>query len=232
MMTHDNSAIRNPKSEIVPTAVLLGGGIESTALVKRFLAAGETVLPVRVACGLLWDECESVFARRFCEANVCDCLQPLIEIKLPLHDFLGPHWAVTGVDIPRAGDATANLEIPLRNLTLLGFAVHRLKHLPQIVLALGTTADNSFRDGSREYFDRCQDVLALEAGRPVSILTPFIRHNKAQVIRETDRVTLALSFSCVNPQQDRHCGTCIKCGRRQAAFREAGVDDPTEYVGG
>lgn len=231
-MSDDKSAIRNSQSAITPIAVLLGGGVESTALVKRFLAAGETVIPIRISCGLLWDECETSFVRRFCEANVGERLQSLIEIKLPLHDFLGRHWAVMGVDIPCAGDATANLEIPLRNLTLLGFAVHRLKHLPRIVLALGTTADNSFRDGSREYFDRCQDVLSLEAGRHVSILTPFIRHNKAQVIRETDRETLALSFSCVNPQQGRHCGTCIKCGRRRAAFREAGVADPTEYIGG
>jgi 7-cyano-7-deazaguanine synthase len=29
---------------------------------------------------------------------------------------------------------------------------------------------------------------------------------------------------------DGHCGTCSKCRERHDAFREAGVDDPTEYA--
>jgi 7-cyano-7-deazaguanine synthase in queuosine biosynthesis len=27
-----------------------------------------------------------------------------------------------------------------------------------------------------------------------------------------------------------HCGQCIKCGRRQSAFRSARVVDPTTYA--
>lgn len=228
-MSREKFEIRNPQSEIPAVAVLLGGGVESTALVARFLAAGETVVPVHLSCGLIWDQCELEHVRRFCAAQASPALQPLIEISLPLHDFLGQHWAVTSVGVPRVGDTSAELEIPLRNLTLLSFAVHRLSHLPRFSLALGTTADNCFRDGSREYFDRCEEVLCLEVGHPVRILTPFIRHNKMQVIRETDPATLALSFSCVNPHDGRHCGRCIKCGRRRAAFQAAGVEDPTVY---
>ncbi|HTI52151.1 MAG TPA: 7-cyano-7-deazaguanine synthase, partial [Planctomycetaceae bacterium] len=99
-------------------------------------------------------------------------------------------------------------------------------------LALGTTADNCYRDGSRDYFDRCEEILTLEAGRPVRVLTPLIGLNKTQVIQQSDRETLALSFSCVHPRNEEHCGECIKCGRRRAAFRAAGVEDPTRYGGG
>ena len=213
-----------------PVAVLLGGGVESTALVRRFLDEGRWVVPVHLHCGLIWDDCETRYVQRFCAANASPSLAPLVEIRLPLGDFLQGHWAVTGVNVPRAGAASADLEIPLRNLTLLSFARHRLRPLEDVALALGTTADNCYRDGSRAYFDKCEELLSLEAGRAVRVLTPLIGANKTQVIRDSDSATLALSFSCVNPRGDRHCGQCIKCGRRQAAFRTAGVVDPTVYA--
>jgi 7-cyano-7-deazaguanine synthase in queuosine biosynthesis len=246
-----------------PVAVLLGGGVESTALVKQFLVAGRAVSPIHVRCGLIWDDCEAAYARRFCEAHADSRLSPLVEISLPLREILADHWAVTGVNIPRAGAPSAELEIPLRNLTLLSFALHAVRrntrrgawqsagwaapaiaadaqawacdigHTPphgRFNLALGTTADNNYRDGSREYFDRCEQVLSAEADCPVRILTPFIEQSKLDVIRGSDHETLSLSFSCVNPQQMLHCGQCIKCGRRQTAFRDAGVVDPTQYA--
>lgn len=243
-----------------PVLVLLGGGVESTSLVKRFLAEGRPVSPVHIHCGLIWDDCERAHVRRFCEANAGPKLSPLAEIRLPLDGFLSGHWAITGINVPRAGAPSADLEIPLRNLTLLGFALHvargRLNgahcsvgwnlpgtnarpqgHRPprdelahSIELALGTTKDNNYSDGSRDYFDKCEQVLSLEAGRPVRVITPLIGQSKPDVIRGSDRQTLAHSFSCVDPQRDLHCGRCIKCGRRQAAFLAAGVDDPTQYA--
>lgn len=240
----------------LPVGVLLGGGIESTLLVRRFLADGQPVVPVHVHCGLIWDDCESGYVRRFCAACADPGLSPLIEIRVPLNGFLKGHWAVTGEGVPRAGGAAADLEIPLRNLTLLGFALHgllRSGHLSDgpigedfphvegtgpstfdasnsLVLALGTTADNCYRDGSRAYFDKCQEILSLESGGPVVVMTPLIGLNKTEVIRASDPETLALSFSCVSPQRDLHCGRCIKCGRRRAAFQAARVADPTVYV--
>jgi 7-cyano-7-deazaguanine synthase len=211
-------------------AVLLGGGIESTHLVRQLLAEGRHVVPVHVHCGLIWDDCESRYVRRFCEACATASLGPLIEIRVPLHDFLNGHWAVTGRDVPRAGAAAAELEIPSRNLTLLSFALHRLKPSGDVALALGTTADNCYRDGSRSYFDKCEELLSLETGRHVEVLTPLIGLTKPDVIRRSDAQTLALSFSCVSPREDRHCGQCIKCSRRKAAFRTAGVHDPTAYI--
>lgn len=213
-----------------PVAVLLGGGVESTLLVRRFLADGRPVIPVHVHCGLIWDDCETRYVQRFCAAQGTPALAPIVEIRLPLGDFLRGHWAVTGVNVPRAGDSSADLEIPLRNLTLLSFALHALKPRDDFALALGTTADNCYRDGSRAYFDKCAELLSLEAGRTIEVLTPLIGLNKTQVIRESDAATLAFSFSCIDPMGDLHCGRCIKCGRRQAAFRAAGVNDPTRYA--
>lgn len=226
-----------------PAAILLGGGVESTLLVSELLRDGRRVIPVHVHCGLLWDDAEAEWVERFLAARACSRLAPLVSIRLSLAGFLGDHWAVHGRGVPRAGAAGARLEIPLRNLTLLGLAVHALKRRPAPPntnppsdFYLGTTADNHYTDGSREYFDRCEGVLSLEAGYPVRVLTPLIGLHKREVLLRSDRETLSLSFSCVNPVRDpssgrsEHCGQCIKCGSRQAAFRETGLLDPTRYV--
>lgn len=215
-----------PKS---PVVVLLGGGVESTALVMQLLGAGRTVVPVHVHCGLVWDDCESEFVRRFCRANSSSLLHPLIEFRVPLADWLGDHWAITGRDIPRDGDDGGELEIPLRNLTLIGLTLPKVAHLQPRQFALGTTADNSFCDGTREYFDRAQELLSLEAGCPVEILTPYLGMTKEDVLLATDAEILALSFSCIDPRNGRHCGLCLKCGRRRRAFVAAGINDPTDY---
>jgi 7-cyano-7-deazaguanine synthase len=209
--------------------VLLGGGVESTLLVEQFLDQHRRVIPIHVHCGLLWDDVESAWVRRFLAGRASGRLDPLIEISLPLNWFLPDHWAVTGRDVPASGSQSARLEIPLRNLTLLGFAVQKVKQIPGVSLAMGTTADNHYPDGSRAYFDLCESVLSVEAGQPIRILTPFIGLTKTDVIRQSPRATLRASFSCVSPVDGGHCGRCIKCGRRRDAFAAAGVDDPTEY---
>jgi len=66
------------KAGLRPVAVLLGGGIESTLLVKRFLDEGQPVVPVHVHCGLIWDDCETRYVQRFCAANAAPTLAPLI----------------------------------------------------------------------------------------------------------------------------------------------------------
>jgi 7-cyano-7-deazaguanine synthase len=214
----------------VPQVVMLGGGIESTLLVKQLLAAGHEVIPVHVRCGLLWEECEARYIRRFCEANACPSLAPLVEIERPCAELLGGHWGLTGTGVPRAGEAASRLEIPQRNWTLLGTVAPRFARWPELHLVMGTTADNSYSDGTRAFFDGCERRLTEELGRPVRIWTPLIRDDKSAVIRQAGRETLALSFSCIDPQGDLHCGRCYKCGKRRAAFRKAGVEDPTVYA--
>jgi len=213
-----------------PVVTLLGGGVESTALVTNFLAKGRHVVPVHVHCGLIWDDVELLFTQRFCEARRSPPLAELIQFRVPLGDWLGSHWAVTGQGIPRAGDDNHKLELPLRNLLLLSLALPKVTDLPQIQFAIGTTAENDFRDGTRDYFNRAAELLSLEAGRPVEILTPYIEMTKTDVIRASDRETLSLSFSCVDPAEERHCGRCVKCGNRRRAFAAAGVEDPTDYA--
>ena len=216
-----------PGSDIV---VLAGGGIETTALMPRLVALGYRVQPLHVRCGFRWEAEESASLSRFLERHAGPALKPLLEIDSPLRGLLGTHWGMSGESIPASGDEPARLEIPLRNITLLTSAAIWFRGVPDLVLATGTTADNHFGDGSRAFFDQCERVLGMATRRGVRVLTPFIRHTKIQVIQGSDIATLADSWSCIDPQAGRHCGRCIKCGRRQAAFGLAGLTDPTAYA--
>jgi 7-cyano-7-deazaguanine synthase len=41
---------------------------------------------------------------------------------------------------------------------------------------------------------------------------------------------LELTFSCIAPAGELHCGRCNKCAERRAAFREADREDRTSYA--
>ena len=211
-------------------AVLLGGGIESTALVDRYLASRCRVTPVHISCGLRWDDAELGFVRRFVASRRNGNLNALIEIRISLDGFLNGHWASNGNGEAAPCGSPLSLEIPHRNLLLLGLSVHRLPRWPVLPVVIGTTADNNFSDGSRQYFDRCAELLSLEMQRPVEILTPFIGLTKTEVIQLSSPDCRAMSFSCVSPVDGEHCGRCLKCVKKKAAFLEAQVADPTRYV--
>ena len=121
------------------------------------------------------------------------------------------------------------LEVPLRNLMLTSIAANAFRHAGPLRLWVGTTADNSFNDGSRSFFDQCQTLLSIDLGHPVAIETPYIEWSKWQVIQSSEPELLSLSWSCVTPDTTLHCGRCIKCRRRGDAFRRAGIIDPTQY---
>jgi 7-cyano-7-deazaguanine synthase len=44
-------------------------------------------------------------------------------------------------------------------------------------------------------------------------------------------VPFELTLSCMQPRNGRHCGRCSKCRERIEGFRDAGVEDPTQYSG-
>jgi 7-cyano-7-deazaguanine synthase len=64
------------------------------------------------------------------------------------------------------------------------------------------------------------------------IHAPLQQMTKADIAREADRLGLdaALSHSCYDPVDGRHCGLCDACRLRAKGFAEAGLPDPTVYA--
>ena len=64
---------------------------------------------------------------------------------------------------------------------------------------------------------------------PLEIVTPFSSLSKTEVIDLGRALPLELTFSCIRPVGEKHCGGCNKCAERRRSFAEAGVKDRTDY---
>ncbi|WP_250518538.1 7-cyano-7-deazaguanine synthase [Caballeronia sp. ATUFL_M1_KS5A] len=64
------------------------------------------------------------------------------------------------------------------------------------------------------------------------VLTPLAESIKAQIVKIASDLgcPLETTWSCSNDQQEYHCGTCLRCRERRAAFQSAGIQDPTRYA--
>jgi 7-cyano-7-deazaguanine synthase in queuosine biosynthesis len=131
-----------------------------------------------------------------------------------------PHHLVGDAASAPTVATTAQLEVPLRNLMLTSIAANAFRHGGPLTLAVGTTADNSFGDGSRQFFDACETVLSLDLGAPVRVETPYIGLSKWQVIQSSDPDLLSLSWSCVTPNGT---GIAASASNAEVVVRRSGL---------
>jgi 7-cyano-7-deazaguanine synthase len=74
----------------------------------------------------------------------------------------------------------------------------------------------------------------VEGTLPVRLQTPLLQLTKRQIVELglSLGVDYTLTLSCYDPSDDgRACGHCDSCQLRRRGFTEAGVTDPTRYVG-
>jgi len=211
-------------------AVLASGGLDSAILVAHLAAEGRRVTPVYVRFGLAWEDVEARHLERFLASLPSSHVEPLILLDLPVADIYGAHWSVTGQDVPDDGSPDEAVYLPGRNLLLLvkTSVWCALNGIPTI--ALGTLAANPFPDADREFFAGFSALAARALDRPLEVVTPFAGRAKHEVLELGRDLALDLTFSCIAPRSERHCGRCNKCAERRLAFRQLGIADATEYA--
>jgi 7-cyano-7-deazaguanine synthase len=211
-------------------AVLASGGLDSAILVAQFVSEGRAVTPIYVRFGLAWEDVECRHLRRFLASLPVPGANPLIVLDLPVADVYGGHWSVTGHEVPASDSPDEAVYLPGRNLLLLAkssvwCALNGIR-----TIALGTLAANPFPDADREFFEGFSSLAARALGCPIEVVTPFSAQAKHQVLDSGRQFELGLTFSCISPQRDRHCGRCNKCAERRLAFTHLGIPDTTEYA--
>ncbi|RCX30355.1 7-cyano-7-deazaguanine synthase [Thioalbus denitrificans] len=213
-----------------PVAVLVSGGIDSAALAVELAGTHPVVHPLYLRHGLQWEETELAHLRRFLAAAERPALRPVSVLELPVADLYGRHWSLSDGAVPDHSTPDEAVYLPGRNLLFLAKAGVWCERHGVSAIALAPLKGNPFSDNSPEFYAAMERVLELALGFRLEILRPYAALTKAEVIRRSSRLPLELTFSCMDPRQGRHCGRCNKCAERHRAFREAGVEDRTEYA--
>lgn len=207
----------------------MSGGLDSAALLARYVGQGYEVWPVYVSCGLRWERSELKWAKKFLSQIRQQRLHKLTVIKLNLENAYDRNWSRKG-EIPGQGSADAAVFLPARNLLLVTKSLLFLYSVGVRALALATLKGNPFKDARRGYFKSLGQLLSASFDQPVSIHTPFSRMTKSEIIRRYRRFPIHYSLSCLAPRHGRHCGRCNKCEERRKAFRAAEIPDKTSYA--
>lgn len=157
-------------------------------------------------------------------------IAPLMVFDQPVADLYGRHWSRTGVDVPDALSADEAVFLPGRNALLLVKPALWCAQRGISRVALAILKGNPFADATNDFFAAFARSLSLAAGRPLRFVRPCAHLEKTALIRLGRHLPLELSFSCIAPVADRHCGRCNKCAERRKAFAAAGIADRTEYA--
>lgn len=140
--------------------------------------------------------------------------------------------------------------VPCRNTILLSYALSCAEVAGADVIYYGANAldYSGYPDCRPEYVVAYQNManfagfrwVGKEGRQRMSIRAPLNLMTKKEIVEEGIRLgaPLHLTWSCYDPQPPEkegglfeHCGHCDSCLIRKKGFEEAGVDDPTFYVG-
>jgi len=208
--------------------VLLSGGLDSCILLAHLLSQGRIVQPFYIRSDLSWEDCEQASAERFLAELEQPALRPLKVLSMPMADVYGEHWSLTGKNVPDESTPDEAVYLPGRNALLtikaaLWCQLHSIEEL-----ALATLRGNPFADASDSYFTHLNGLMQGDSPSPLAITRPFASFTKSQVMQLGMGYPLEHTFSCIAPEDSRHCGACNKCGERRRAFAILGRD-PTVY---
>ena len=215
-----------------PIGVLASGGLDSSILVGHLLDKGERLQPFYIRFGSTWQDAELASLRSFLAAFDSRRLQPLVVLDMPVGDLYGDHWSTTGRDVPDEATPDEAVYLPGRNLLLIIKAALWCQLHGIDRLALAPLESNPFADATPEFFAELEVLLNRAESTGLRLVRPFAKLSKRQVMQIGLNYPLHLTFSCINPRSDLHCGVCNKCAERRQAFRSAGVIDRTRYLEG
>jgi hypothetical protein len=107
--------------------VLASGGIDSAVALAEAAQGAESVVPVYVRSGLVWERAEIYWLERWLQTLDDRDVAPLEILDLPIADLYGEHWSVTGVNPPddRSPDEATSCCSPKRACSRLPTAVEQ-----------------------------------------------------------------------------------------------------------
>lgn len=222
--------------------ILFSGGLDSTTVLALAKSQGFDCYPISFDYG----------QRHSIELETAKKVAYFFEVKehkvitLP-HDMFGSS-ALTddSIYVPEYSKARA-AEIPItyvpaRNTIFLSIALGYAESIGahDIFLGVSNIDYSGYPDCRPEFinaFEKLANLATKEAveGKKVSIHAPLLHLSKAETIKLgiQNGVDYSITVSCYNAddQTGAACGKCDSCTYRRKGFEEAGIQDPTVYLG-
>jgi len=211
-------------------AVLLSGGIDSAVLSVELAQQYRNIHPVYIHHGLHWEQSELDHLERFLSAINHPQFTPLQQLQMPVDDLYdASHWSLSGKNVPDEATPDEAVYLPGRNLMLLTKLAVWCEQNKIDTIALAPLAGNPFSDNTQQFYDTMESVIEMALGQSINIIRPYSKIDKTEVILRGADLPLELTFSCIRPVDNQHCGKCNKCAERAHAFAAAKVIDRTTY---
>ncbi|MBR2693816.1 MAG: 7-cyano-7-deazaguanine synthase QueC [Thermoguttaceae bacterium] len=236
------------RAEKIKAVLLLSGGLDSTTLCALASSQGREIH------ALSFDyhqrhRCELDAARR--AAARWKAAEHIV-LSLDLSLFGGS--SLTDASIPvdhetpleRIGEKIPTSYVPARNTVFLSLALAyaETRGASELWIGVNQVDYSGYPDCRAEFIETFEKLanLATRAGvedaksgrRAFRVVAPLSKMSKAEIVALGTRlgVDYAETVTCYSPDGDgRACGECEACRLRRAGFEEAGLPDPTRYVG-
>jgi 7-cyano-7-deazaguanine synthase len=208
--------------------VVLSGGPDSTVVAYWAKNQGYKVNCISFKYGQIAEK-ETNNAKLIAETlnvsiKVID-LSSLREIFVGVTSLCDPSIALTS-------QFTAPIVVPFRNAIFLSVAVSYAVGICASRIFYGAHGSDAanYPDCREEFYKSLEETAWLGTEKNMQIQAPFSGISKAELLRTGAKlgVPFELTWSCYLGKE-KHCGKCESCINRKAAFKEAGIADPTQY---
>jgi len=214
------------KSKVV---VLWSGGLDTTGLI--FLLLQEftcDVYPIFVNRGQTNLEFEKASTKYYSDKF----------LKLAKDRFQCPFEVTIKIPPKEFDEFQPNAKYALRNSDIINQGVRYALEKNIEAILLGTFENEDiFGDGKKEYFNAKTNEVQIGTEKNFLICSAFhdklFPQTKANLIKKCYKKDFELdkTRSCYK-EFEKHCGEsgCEACQNRRNAFKDAGIDDKTEYM--
>ncbi len=212
--------------------VLLSGGIDSVTALYDAHGRHHVAACLSFDYGSRHNDRELPFA-------ALHCRRLGIEHRTIDLAFINAHFKSallkSGDELPKSAYDTESMRatvVPFRNAIMLSIATGVAASLAARAVVIGAhSGDHAiYPDCRPEFMQAMADAMQAGTYEKIDLLRPFIDLSKGSIVRLASElgVDFRETWSCYQGG-DLHCGECGTCRERIAAFREARLEDPTEY---